>query len=245
MSLLLCPYVKALTPCNRDVQRPQIKAVMHKQQFAVIGLGSFGTTIAIELARLGHEVLGVDANARRVDELAEVLTHSVVADATDERALEELNLPAYDAAVVAIGENVEASILCTMQLKTLGVKQVWVKALTNRHHQILAKIGADRIVHPEHDVGVRVAQALNYPMVNNYISLGDERFVVEIIASLKLQNRRIDDLLRATKADVAVLLVKRAADVFLHPQADYLLVEGDRVVFEGELTELRKLARAV
>lgn len=215
---------------------------MHRQQFAVIGLGSFGSTIARELARLGHEVLGVDFKERPVEMLSEVLTHAVVADATDERALEELNLQNYDAAVVAIGENVEASILCTMQLESMGLKRVWVKALTDRHHQILEKLGADRIIRPEHEMGVRVAQALNYPMVNDYIGLGDDRYIVQITASQKLQNRRVEDLLKTARASANVLLVKRAGDVFFAPAPDFLLVENDRVVCEAHVEDLRKLA---
>src|SRR5690606_14716175 len=104
--------------------------MIEKQQFIVIGLGVFGATIARELTRLGHEVLGIDSDEQRVDRLADEITHAVIADVTDENSLIELNAGSYDAAVVAIGRNVEATMLATLQLRELGVKKVWAKALT-------------------------------------------------------------------------------------------------------------------
>lgn len=218
---------------------------MSRQQTAVIGLGSFGSTVARELAHLGHEVLGVDFKERSVEALADILTHAVVADATDERALEELNLGHYDTAVVAIGENVEASILCTMQLKSMGIRQVWVKALTDRHHQILEKIGASRIIRPEHEMGLRVAQALNYPMVNDYIDLGGGEFIVEILAWPALDNKRLADVLASARSRVGAIMIKRQREVYRQPTADFVVRVGDQIVLEGQLDELRRLARVL
>ncbi len=214
---------------------------MKKQQFLVVGLGAFGETVAAELTRLGHEVVGIDTNAHLVDRLADVITHAVVADGADEKALEELNAGEFDAAVVAIGEDIEASLLATLHLRGMGVKDVWVKALTRDHHRILAKIGATRIVHPEYEMGMRVAQALNHPMVNNYISLGDEEYIVEILVPEKIEGKKTEEILEAAGANVQVLLVRRKEKTFVAP-SQMVLAQHDHVVLVGQLVELRKTA---
>lgn len=219
---------------------------MSKHQFIVLGLGVFGETIATELTRLGHDVLGVDQDERRVDRLAEAITHAVVADVTDERALKELNVEHYDAAVVAIGENIEASILATMQLRALGIDEVWVKALTVQHHRILARVGATRIVHPEYEMGLRVAQSLNYPMVNNYMDLGEDEYIVDLVATEKLNDRQMGDIIADSGAAVNVLMLRRQRETFRQPDfapEEMIIKTQDRIVLLGKRSELRKVAR--
>lgn len=217
--------------------------MVEKQQIIVIGLGVFGATIATELTRLGHEVLGIDVIDQRVDRLAEQITHAVIADVTDASTLEELNAGHYDVAVVAIGRNVEATILATMQLRELGVKKVWAKALSNQHHNILTRLGATRVIGPEFEMGMRVAQELNYPMVNDYISLGNDEFVVEVIASEKLSEISVGKLTDGGK--VSVLIVKRGEDINRNPTPAFVLQPGDQLVMSGALPELRKLANHI
>ena len=120
--------------------------------------------------RLGHEVLGVDIDENKANQLADHLTQTVIADATDDSALKEMDLHRFDATLVAIGENIEASILCTMHLKSLHAKEVWVKAITPTHHKIAEKLGADRIFHPEYEMGLRVAQTMAHPNMLDYIA---------------------------------------------------------------------------
>jgi trk system potassium uptake protein TrkA len=214
---------------------------MSRQQFVIIGLGGFGETIAAELTRLGHDVVGIDTDEKVVDRLADSITHAVVADGCDEKALEELNIANYDAAVVAIGENIEASLMTTLHLKSLGLKEVWVKALTADHHKILAKIGATRILHPEYEMGMRVAQALNHPMVNNYIPLGDDEFIVEIMATEKTEGKNMEDVLVEAEAEVRVLLVRRQGKTLVMP-TQLSIVKQDHIILVGQLQELRKTA---
>lgn len=219
---------------------------MRRHQFAVLGLGSFGQTIATELTRLGNEVLGIDYNERRVDLLADAITHTVVADVSDEKALRELNIQDFDAAVVAIGENIEASILATLNLRSIGVKSVWVKALTAQHHRILAKVGATRIIHPEHEMGLRVAQSLNYPIVNNYMELGDDEYLVEIIVSEQLSGSQMSQVFAAAKTEVSVLLVRRDGRNYQAPGVvpeNMVLDQGDHVVLLGSRADLKQVAR--
>jgi trk system potassium uptake protein TrkA len=213
---------------------------MSRQQFVIIGLGLFGETIAKELTRLGHEVVGIDVNERVVDRLSDSITHAVVADGADEKAIEELNLSRFDAAIVAIGEhNMEANLLATLHLKAMGLKEVWVKALTVDHHKILAKIGATRILHPEYEMGMHVAQALNYPMVNHYIPLGGDEYIVEITASEKLSGVILADVLGRADIDVTLLLAKRNGKTYPKPD-NFVIDEGDSLVLVGKLDQLKK-----
>ncbi len=208
-------------------------------KYAVVGLASFGTTVALELERLGNEVLGIDRDQARVDQLADRLSHAVVADVRDERTVEELDLADYDAVVVAIGEDLESNILCTLGLKSAGVRQVWVKAVTPSHHRILGKLGADRIVHPEHEMGVHVAQTLNYPYVLDYIPLGNDYYVVELevtdaVAGAPVSELGLDDL------DIRLVALKRARKPQYEPD-DEPLEKGQRLVLIGALDDLRAL----
>lgn len=215
----------------------------HKQQFVVIGLGVFGETIATELTRLGHDVLGIDSDNDVIDRLAESVTHAVVADVTNEDAMRELNIGEYDVGVVAIGSNIEATILGTMQLRAAGVEKVWAKALNNQHHRILDRVGATRVIGPEFEMGMRIAQELNYPMVHDYIGLGDDEFVVEIIASEKLQDCTLGKLIDDVESEVTIVAVKRQDDTRVNPAHDFSLQEGDQIVLIGQFAELRKLAK--
>lgn len=210
-----------------------------KRQFIVIGLGVFGATIARELTRLGHEVLGIDSDEQCVDRLAEEITHAVIADVTDEHALIELNAGSYDAAVVAIGRNVEATMLATLQLQELGLKKVWAKALTNQHHRILERLGASRIIAPEFEMGVRISQELNYPMVHDYLGLDDDYFIVDFHATDDLIDKTIGELIG--NAPVEALVVKRMKEAHPHPEHTWKIRSGDQLVLSGHLEDLREL----
>ncbi|MGP4844160.1 potassium channel family protein [Marinobacter sp. 1Y8] len=215
---------------------------MYKQQFVIIGLGVFGETIATELTRLGHDVLGIDTDEVKVDRLAEKITHAVIGDVTEESVLDELNVGDYDVGVVAIGRNIEAAILATMQLRDRGVKKVWAKALTNQHHRILKRLGATRVIGPEFEMGAHVAQELHYPMVNNYIGLGEEEFIVELIVSDNLDGCQMDTLIEKADAEVELVLVKQGKKTSTNPPNDITLHKGNQVVLVGQLDELRKFA---
>lgn len=213
--------------------------MIQKQQFIVIGLGVFGATVARELARLGHEVLGIDSDEHHVDRLAEEITHAVIADVTDESSLRELNAGSYDAAVVAIGRNVEATMLATLQLRELGVEKVWAKALTNQHHRILERLGATRIIAPEFEMGVRISQELNYPMVHDYLGLDDDYFVVDFHSTQDLVGKSLGELIG--DAPVQALVVKRMKDAHPNPDHSWTIRSGDRLVLGGQLNDLRAL----
>ncbi|MEE2025606.1 potassium channel family protein [Alkalimonas mucilaginosa] len=211
-------------------------------QFAVIGLGRFGGSASLELMSLGHQVIGLDSCEKFVARVADKLSYAAIIDATDEDALRELNIGQCDAVLVAIGENLEASILCVLHLKNLGINNIWVKASSKSHHSILSKLGVSRIIHPEEEMGIRVAQALNYPMVNQYMALGHNIYLVEIEIIEKLQGQTLAQLLKDASAFVHGFLVKRRKDVFSPVPTDFVLEAHDTLVLAGPLTVLKSLA---
>ncbi len=210
-------------------------------QFAVIGLGSFGATVALELTQLKHDVIGIDTLKRNVENLADRITHAVIADATDEHVLEELNIQNCDAVVVAIGEDIEASILCVLNLKNLGVEKILVKAKTKAHHTILSHLNVSKIIHPEEDMGVRVAQALNYPMVSRYMALDDDHYIVKVPVNEKLNNVNLSGILKQ-EPNIKLLLLKRDQQIFYDTDPNFTLKTDDVLILEGSLSHLRKLS---
>lgn len=213
-----------------------------RNKFAVIGLGSFGGTVAEELERIGNEVLGVDLDETRVGRLADRLSHVVIADARDEQVLHDLGLKDYDGVVVAIGEDLEANVLATLALKQMGVRCVWVKALTANHHRILVRLGADRIIHPEHEIGVQVAQTLTYPYVLDYIALGNDYFIVEIEVPERIAGRPLPEL-QLGRYELRFLVLKRGAEPLQEDSTSIVLHRCDRMVLLGHLEQLRRFGR--
>lgn len=211
-------------------------------QFAVIGLGRFGSAASMELMKMGHSVLGADSSEKIINKYADQLTNAVILDVTDREALEELGLDNYDVVLVAIGTEFQASLLCVVHLKSLGIQEIWVKATSHAQHLILSKLGVTRIIHPEEEMGIRIAQALSYPMVNDYISMGNGEFVVEINVSEKLQGVTLRHILSKEPDALHVLLAKRKTQVTVHPSLDFELHANDILVLSGQLSTLRAIA---
>ncbi|RUO76078.1 potassium channel family protein [Idiomarina seosinensis] len=211
-------------------------------QFGIVGLGRFGARTSLELLDLGHEVIGVDSDEKSVDALADQLTHAAIADVTDEKALRELSLEDCDVVLVAIGEDLQSSLLCVLHLKSIGVKEVWAKATSKEHHQILSKLGVSRIIHPEEEMGIRVAQALNYPMVNEYMSLGHNWYCVEIDVGDNLKDTKIEDILPDELEHFHLLLLKRRDEVTANPSISVTLEGNETLVLAGSLQALKSMA---
>jgi trk system potassium uptake protein len=211
-----------------------------KKQFAVVGLGRFGGSVCRELYSMGHEVLAIDINEDRVHDFAKYSTHAVVANATDENTLLSLGIRNFEYVIVAIGDNIQASILCTLLLKELNVKHVWVKAQNNYHHKVVEKIGADRIIHPEHDMGVRIAHYLVSEKIIDYIELSPDYSIVELIASHKVANRTIGKLDIRAKYGCTILGIKRGQEVIISPFPDQLILEKDIIIVIGQNKDLKR-----
>lgn len=209
--------------------------------FAVIGLGSFGATIALELTHLKHDVIGIDSTKKYVENISDEISHAVIADATDEHVLEELNIQNCDAVVVAIGEDIEASILCVLNLKNLGVKKILAKAKSKAHHMILSHLGISQIIHPEEDMGIRIAQSLSYPMVRRYMALNDEHYIVKIEVEAHLHGTELQTIIEQSDG-VQVLLLQRGNQISYQVAAGTLLQQHDILIVEGPVERLRKLS---
>ncbi|SPL69033.1 potassium channel family protein [Acinetobacter stercoris] len=210
-------------------------------QFAVIGLGSFGATVALELMDLNHDVIGIDSIKKNVENISDRLTHAVIADATDEHVLDELNIKNCDAVVVAIGEDIEASILCVLHLKNLGIQKIMVKAKSQAHHMILSHLGITKIIHPEEDMGIRVAQNLSYPMIRRYMALNNDRYIVKIEIASNLQGAQYQTIMDNTH-DIKTLLLQRGSHVIYEIAPGTILQEKDILILEGPVDELKQLS---
>lgn len=213
-----------------------------KHTYTVVGLGVFGSTIALELSRLGNDVIGIDLNPNLVNDIADRITQAVIADARDEKVLRDLGVHECDGVVIAIGEDIEANILATLIVKNMPKPRVWAKALNPNHHKILEKLGTDHIVHPEHEMGLRLARSMVYPEVMDYISLGHDQFTVEVRASERLAGQNLD-MLHLEENDLRCFLIKHLEEVMLSPPRQYTFELNDRILLFGTLGNLRKITR--
>lgn len=182
------------------------------RSFAVIGLGTFGGTVATELARFGNRVLGIDISEPVAGRFADTLAQVLIADGKDENALREAGLEHYDVAIVAIGEDLEANILCAMNARLLGVETIWAKAMSRTHHRILSKLGVDRVIHPEQEIGQRIAQVLNNPMIRDYVSLGNGYNLVNVLVPERLAGRSVGELKLTERFEVRAIGLMRGTE---------------------------------
>ncbi|WP_209123685.1 TrkA family potassium uptake protein [Alkalihalobacillus sp. BA299] len=204
-----------------------------KKQFAVIGLGRFGGSICKELIRQGMEVLAIDQSPEKVDEYKDIVTHAVVANSTDEIALKNLGIRNFDHVIVAIGDDIQSSILTTLMLNELGVKHITVKAQNDYHEKVLEKIGAHEIVHPERDIGIRIAHHIVSKNVLDYLELSDEYSIVELIAGEKMHGKTLIDLDIRAKYGINIMAIKRNENINVSPQAHEKIIRGDILIVIG------------
>jgi trk system potassium uptake protein len=212
-----------------------------KKQFAVIGLGRFGTSVALTLQQLGHDVLAIDADEERVQKLSDEVTHVVQADTTDENALNALGLRNFDAVVVAIGEDVQANVATTLLLKEMGIPFIIAKARNALHGKMLEKIGADRVVYPERDMGQRVAHSLVSANVLDFIALSSELSLVEVTAPGVFVGRTLAEADMRVRYGVNVVAIKRYEDLIVPPQPDEVIHECDVLIVIGPTEGLQRL----
>jgi trk system potassium uptake protein TrkA len=215
------------------------------RNFAVIGLGSFGSTIARELARFGNYVAGIDRDPVVINRMAEHLSQTFIADGTDDAALKEIGIGDYDVAVIAMGEDLESSVVSAISVRMAGVGEVWAKAVSRTHHRILSKIGVDRIVNPEEEMGRHVAQMLNNPMVRDYVTLGNGYHVVNMIVPERLAGRTLDSLDLRERFELRCVGVMGGTEFKGGDGARCALAEDDRLILLGRRADLRRFADTV
>ncbi|HEY0827177.1 MAG TPA: TrkA family potassium uptake protein [Bacilli bacterium] len=210
-----------------------------RKQFAVIGMGRFGSSVAKTLCNLGFEVLAVDSNESRTQEVVSMVTHAVQADSTDEEALRALGIRNYDVVVVAIGQDIQSSILTSLILKDLGVQTLVVKAQNELHGKVLKKIGADKVIFPERDMGQRVAHNLISPNILDHIELSEDYSIVEIKASNNMIGKNLHKLDIRAKYGCNVMGIKTGDKMNIAPQATDLIKENDVLVIVGSNKNLQ------
>ncbi|MBO1003572.1 potassium channel family protein [Pseudogracilibacillus auburnensis] len=214
-----------------------------KREFAVIGLGRFGGSICEELSMEGMKVLAIDKNEHKINEYKNIASHAVIADSTDEHALKELGIKNIDHVIVAIGDNIQASILTTVILADLGIKKITVKAQSDYHEKILNKIGAHHVVHPERDMGKRIAHSLISSNILDYLELSEDHSMVEVMAGRRMRGKTLVDLNIRAKFGCNVVAIKRGKQMNVSPSADYIIQENDVLIVIGADNDISRFEK--
>lgn len=214
-----------------------------KKQIVIIGLGRFGVSVARTLYTIGHDVLAIDTDEKIVQSVASEITHSIQADGTNETVLRELGIGNFDIGIVAIGEAVEASVLSTILLKKLGVAYVIARADNDLHGSILEKIGADKVVFPEQEMGERVAHVVTLTEVSYYMPLVPGYGVARMKTPEYLVGEKLADLGFGPKGkwEVAVVLIQREKEIIVTPSQQEIIRDDDILVVAGNNDNLEKL----
>lgn len=219
---------------------------MAGKQYVVIGLGRFGSSVARTLHSLGNEVLAIDSDDETIQKISESVTQAVQADATDEGTLKSLGIRNFDVAVISIGSDIQASIMATLIVKEMEVKYVIAKAQNEIHAKVLYKIGADRVVFPERDMGTRVAHNLCSANILDYIELSPDYSIMEVTALDDWTNKSLRQLGMRSKYGVNVMAIKKGKgnDINISPSADDVIEKDDILVVIGGIEELGAIERS-
>ncbi|MDP9444277.1 MAG: TrkA family potassium uptake protein [Actinomycetota bacterium] len=205
----------------------------------VIGLGRFGTSVAMSLLRLGHEVMAIDEDDALVQKWADELTYVAQADSTDEEALQQLGVASFSRAVVGIGTDVEASVLTVLALVELGVREVWAKAISAKHGQILQRVGAHHVVYPETAMGERVAHMVTGAMID-YIEFEDGFAIARTKAPAEALDRSLAEAALRSKYGVTVVGVKRVGADFTYARPETVVHPRDQLIVSGPTAQVER-----
>jgi trk system potassium uptake protein TrkA len=211
------------------------------KQFVVIGCGRFGSSVAKTLCKLGYDVLAIDKDPDKVQEIAEFVTHAVQADANDENALRTIGIRNFDVAVVTIGSDIQASIMGTLLVQELGIKKVIAKAQNELHAKVLYKIGAHKVIFPERDMGIRVAHNLVSSNILDVIEFAPDYSIIEVIAKAEWTDKSLKELKLPNEYGVSVMAIKSGDDLNISPYAEDVIRRGDTLIVIGDNTSLKKL----
>lgn len=212
-----------------------------KKQFVVIGLGRFGSSVARTLGSEGHDVLAIDVRENAVQAIMNDVTHAVQADAREEENLKALGVRNFDVAVVAIGDDLQANILITLMLKEMGIRYVVAKAQTNLHGRVLEKVGADKVIYPEKDMGVRVAHNLVTSNIMDYIALSPDYSIAEIVTPRKFIGKTLGELNLRAKYRISVMAIRNGEKVDVAPGSEARIHENDILVVVSTNKDIEKL----
>lgn len=215
-----------------------------QKDYIVIGLGRFGTSIAKQLEANGCKVLAIDNNEQKIRQIAEYVTLAMCVDVTNEEALEELGGRNFDGAIISIGHSLNASVLATIWAKEQGIGQIIAKAYDETQGKILTKIGADKIVHPEKETGIHLANDLAFNNLFDTIELSSEYSIAEIVTLTEWIGKNLIELNLRKKYGVNVIAIKRGGSLIINPPADEPTKKGDLFMLLGLNSTLKKIASA-
>ena len=232
---------KILNKAVRDKKQDSSVLKKSMSQFAVIGLGRFGMTVALTLANEGNDVLAIDINERNIHQIENYVAGTAVADATGEGVLKQLGIKNFDCVVISIGEDMKASILTTLICKNLGVKLVVAKANGEAHKEVLEKIGADVVVFPEDYTGQKVAKMLSNPSVNEVMKLTDKFKIVEIATPDTWQDKTIQEVDVRKNFHISIIVIKRD-DYVIYPEPETEFKKGDILLVAGESKKIEEVS---
>ncbi len=215
------------------------------KSYVVIGLGRFGSAVAQELVRIGSEVLAIDSDEERVNEIAPFVTHALIGDAADEAVLRSIGVQDFDCIIVAIGENLEHSVLITLALKDLGAKKIVCKARDDTYKRVLEKVGADRVIVPERDMGRRLAQTLNNSNILDYIELSNTFGLVEMTAPRMWVGKSLLESHIRERFSITVLAAHDpdGSNFVISPPAGYVVKENDVLIVVGRSEDFEKVQK--
>ena len=223
------------------------------KRFVIIGAGKFGSSVAITLSKMGCDVTVLDIDKEKVQRLSGMVSQAIQLDAMDDKALRSVGIEEADVAVVSIGQQMEASILITMMLKDMGVPKVVTKAISEIHGKVLSRIGSDRIVFPERDMGIKLANTLLSPTLSDYIEIAPGYDIIEVDTPKFLSGKTLQEARVRTKYGIDVIAIKKYVprlddsgetiledDVTIVPTADTVVQEDDRLVVIGARETVNK-----
>lgn len=216
---------------------------MVARQCVVIGLGHFGYSVAETLFKLGNDVLAIDSSEEIVQSISDKVTHAVQADATDENTLRSLGIRNFDVAIIGMGSDMQSSMLITLLVKELGVPYVVVKSTNQLCAKVLYKIGADRVVYPERDMGIRVARNLASSNILDYIELSPDYSMAEITAEEDWCSRSLRELDLRARYGINIVAIKRGEDIKISPNADDKILPGDVLAVIGTYSDLNRMGK--
>ncbi len=214
---------------------------MAKKQIVVVGLGRFGTSLVRTLVEAGHEVLALDKDLRKVEDASDFATQAAQVDATDEEALREMGVRNFDIAVVAIGADLKSSILVTLLLKRAGVKMVVSKAQDDLHGEILGRVGADRVVYPERETGIRVAHSLMTPSLVDYLEVMPGYGIAKLVAPPDFVGRELAEIDLKGRFGVTTLALRRGNEIILNPIRSEVVGRDNVLIIAGKDEQLEAM----
>ncbi len=217
---------------------------MKKKEYAVIGLGRFGSNVALTLEAHGHHVLGIDQNTDVVQHMVHQISQAVALDATNEAALKSVDIGSFDTVVVAIGSDFESNLMATVACKNLGVRHIISKAPTKRQAQILMRVGADQVVRPEHEAGVRLAESMIAPTMLEHFALGKDSgySIAEFRAPGPIASMSLAQSNMRSRYGITVLVIKRGSEVIVNPPPDAIIQLEDILVVFGHDEDIERFS---